>query len=257
MKQGLGIREQGLGLRLVRKSVAVVEDSVVREGSTGRVVLPRVWAVAEGQGIGNREQGTGVPVLMPVVSEEAAKNVPPGLKPHLVSACYGAAEAAPLQDSPAALQKSPTSLRNSSVALRNGAEVLPDSRPVPLPEVAFYRKYTEGLLRRYMRMSMSVGRVPSLMGREMFRGQVSSCRVSSFEDVVIFCYDVEKCLKVLNGKEQEAIKRIALQSYSQGEACALLGISLRSCGRLYAEALDKLTQVLLDSRLLKPLESCQ
>jgi hypothetical protein len=244
-EQGLGIREQGLGLRLVRKPVAAVEAEVVREGSTGRVVLPRVWAVAERQGIGIREQGLGNRGLALVASERAPKNIPPGLKPQLLSACYGAAEAAPavLQDSPAALQNSP--------------ELLPDSRPELLPEMAFYRKYTEALLRRYMRMSMSAGRVPSLMGREMFRGQVSSCRVTSFEDVVIFCYDVEKCLKVLDGQERELIKRIALQSYSQGEAAGLLGISLRSCVRLYADALDKLTQVLLNSRLLKPLESCQ
>ena len=229
MKQ-TGESRQKTGLWLVRKPMVAVAGEVVREGSTGRVVLPRVWAVAERQEIGSREQGIGarVPALKPVVSEGMRKNVPPGQKPHLVSGCYGAAEAAPLQNGPA-----------------------------PLPELAFYRKYTEALLRRYMRMSMSVGRVPSLMGREVFRGQVSSCRVTSFEDVVIFCYDVEKCLKVLDRQEQALIKRIALQCYSQGEACALLGISLRNCARLYAVALDKLTQVLLDSRLLKPLESCQ
>jgi hypothetical protein len=207
MKKQTVDSRQKTGLWLVRAPVAAVEAEGVREGSTGRVVLARVWAVAEGQGSGIREQGLRAGGL--------------GLVP----------ESRP--------------------------SVVPKSRPAPLPEMAFYRKYTEGLLRRYMRMSMSVGRVPSMMGREVFRGQVSSCRVTSFEDVVIFCYDVEKCLKVLNGQEQELIKRIALQSYSQGEACALVGISLRSCVRLYAAALDKLTQVLLDNRLLKPLESCQ
>ena len=207
MKKQTVDSRQKTGLWLVRKPVAAVGAEGVREGSTGRVVLPRVWAVAEGQGSGTREQGLRAGGL--------------GLVP----------ESRP--------------------------SVVPKSRPAPLPEMAFYRKYTEGLLRRYMRMSMSVGRVPSMMGREVFRGQVSSCRVTSFEDVVIFCYDVEKCLKVLNGQEQELIKRIALQSYTQGEACALAGISLRSCVRLYAAALDKLTQVFLDSRLLKPLESCQ
>ena len=240
---------QETGLWLVRKPVAAVETEVIREGSTGRVVLPRVWAVADAadsrQETGDRNRGLAL-----VASERVPKSIPPGLKPQLLSACYGAAEAAPLQNGPTALQNSPAALKNSP-------ELLPDSRPEPLPEMAFYRKYTEALLRRYMRMSMSAGRVPSLMGREMFRGQVSSCRVTSFEDVVIFCYDVEKCLKVLDGQERELIKRIALQSYSQGEACALLGISLRSCVRLYADALDKLTQVLLECQLLKPLESCQ
>jgi hypothetical protein len=53
------------------------------------------------------------------------------------------------------------------------------------PELAFYRKYTEGMLRRYVRLSMEAGRAPSLLGREMFRGKVTSYRVHSFEDVVI------------------------------------------------------------------------
>jgi hypothetical protein len=33
------------------------------------------------------------------------------------------------------------------------------------PELAFYRKYTEGMLRRYVRLSMEAGRAPSLLGR--------------------------------------------------------------------------------------------
>jgi hypothetical protein len=59
-----------------------------------------------------------------------------------------------------------------------------DSRP-PEPQVAFYRKYTEAMLRRYVRMSMEAGKVPSLLGKEMFRSKVTSYRVESFEDVVI------------------------------------------------------------------------
>jgi hypothetical protein len=128
---------------------------------------------------------------------------------------------------------------------------------LPEVEVAFYRKYTEALLRRYLRMSTEAGRVPSLMGRELFRGHVTSYKVKSFEDVVIFCYDVEKCLKCLDAREQALIKRITLQCYSQGEAAAILGLSLRTCVRMYAQTLDKLTRVLLEMELLKPLEGCQ
>lgn len=63
------------------------------------------------------------------------------------------------------------------------------------PHMAFYRKYTEAMLRRYMRMSMEAGKVPSLLGQEMFHGNVTSYRVESFEDVVIFLHDVGKCLE--------------------------------------------------------------
>lgn len=45
----------------------------------------------------------------------------------------------------------------------------PDRRP-PEPQVAFYRKYTEALLRRYVRMSMEAGKVPSLLGAATMLG---------------------------------------------------------------------------------------
>ena len=41
-----------------------------------------------------------------------------------------------------------------------------ETRQAP-PEMAFYRKYTEAMLRRYMQMSTESGRVPSLLGREL------------------------------------------------------------------------------------------
>jgi len=127
----------------------------------------------------------------------------------------------------------------------------------PKPELAFYRKYTEALLRRYLRLSLEAGRVPSLIGREMFRGNVTHYRVHNFEDVVIFCHDVEKRLGQLSPLDQQLVKRIGLQQYTQGEAAGMLGISLRHCVRLYAEMLDHLTELLLQDRLLEPQNCCQ
>jgi predicted DNA-binding protein (UPF0251 family) len=124
------------------------------------------------------------------------------------------------------------------------------------PELAFYRKYTQGMLRRYMRLSMEAGRVPSLIGQEMFRGKVTSYRVRSFEDVVIFVYDVEKCLKKLDAPAQELIARIGLQEYTQGETAELLGVSLRTVVRHYADALDKLTGIFLEAKMLEPNKDC-
>jgi predicted DNA-binding protein (UPF0251 family) len=121
----------------------------------------------------------------------------------------------------------------------------------PKPELAFYRKYTEAMLRRYVRLSLSVGRMPALLGHDAFRGKMSTYRVTSFEDSVIFVYDVEKCLKRLDGFSQELIRRIALQEYTQGEAAGLLRVSLRTIVRRYGEAIDSLTQVFLEYRLLE------
>ncbi len=130
-------------------------------------------------------------------------------------------------------------------------------RKVVAPELAFYRKYTEGMLRRYLRLSMETGRVSSLLGREMFRGHVTSYRVRGFDDVVIFVHDVEKCLTKLTDMQRMLIERIALQEYTQGEAAWLTGMSLRTVVRRYAESVDLLTSIFLETGLLEPLTACQ
>ena len=121
----------------------------------------------------------------------------------------------------------------------------------PLNSLAFYRKHTEALLRRYMYVSMHMGRVPSVLGNCMFRGKVSSYRVRSFEDAIIFVFDVEKCLKRLDPNAQDLVARIALQEYTQAEAAELTGQSLRSVVRKYAEAIDRLTGIFLELELLQ------
>jgi hypothetical protein len=125
------------------------------------------------------------------------------------------------------------------------------------PELAFYRKYTEGMLRRYVKLSMEAGRAPSLLGREMFRGKVTNYRVQSFEDVVIFVHDVESCLKKLDEGQQHLVRRIALQEFTQAETAGLLGLSLRTVHRRYADALDELTEIFLERNLLEPSKASQ
>src|SRR5664279_5311029 len=55
----------------------------------------------------------------------------------------------------------------------------------PDEELAFYRKHTQSMLRRFMHMSMQMGRTPSLLGEQVFRGRCSSYRLRTFEDAVI------------------------------------------------------------------------
>jgi len=120
------------------------------------------------------------------------------------------------------------------------------------PEVAFYRKYTEGLLRRYMRLSMEAGRAPSLLGREMFRGRVTNYSVQGFDDVVIFVHDVETCVKLLDEGQQHLIRRIALQEFTLEETASLLQLSTLKVLRRYWRALDALTEIFLERKLLEP-----
>lgn len=129
-------------------------------------------------------------------------------------------------------------------------------RPV-LPELAFYRKYTEAMLRRYNKMSMESGRAPSLLGREMFRGHVTHYKVEGFDDVVIFVHDVDRCLALLDHNELFLLRRIAIQEYTQDEAAEMLNLPTRTVVRRYDKALDVLTRIFLDRRLLQPLAACQ
>lgn len=123
---------------------------------------------------------------------------------------------------------------------------------VPKVEVGFYRKYTEGLLRRYMQMTMEAGRVPSMLGRSVIGGRASSYRIHGFDDAVIFRLDVEKCLRRLEPGEMEVVRRVAMQEYTQAEAAALIGICLRTCVQRYGRSMDRLTEILLEARLLEP-----
>jgi hypothetical protein len=120
------------------------------------------------------------------------------------------------------------------------------------PEVAFYRKYTEGLLRRYVRLSMEAGRAPSLLGREMFRGNVTNYSVQGFDDVVIFVHDVESCVKLLDDGQQHLIRRIALQEFTVEETASTLQLPTLKVLRRYWRALDGLTEVFLERKLLEP-----
>ena len=95
------------------------------------------------------------------------------------------------------------------------------------------------------------------MDREMFRGKMSHYKVRGFDDAVIFCVDVERCLAKLNEADQGLLRRVAVQEYSMGEAAGVMGLSLRSCIVLYQRALDRTTRLFLQARLLEPEKCCQ
>ena len=121
---------------------------------------------------------------------------------------------------------------------------------VPNISVAFYRKHTEKMLRRYLYASMLVGRAPAILGEPIGRGWVSSRKVKTFEDAVIFVLDIERCLKKLGSLDCTLLSRVALQEYTHAETANMLGVSLRAVSYKYPLALDRLTELLLQSGLL-------
>ncbi len=116
-----------------------------------------------------------------------------------------------------------------------------------------YRDRTAALLRRYGRLSVEVGRLPSLLGREFFRSKVTSYHVATFEDTVIFVHDVEQSLDQLGWFQKKVIAMLILEEFTQEEAAQLLQCSPRTVGRYIYEALDMLSEVFLRGSILKPM----
>ena len=120
----------------------------------------------------------------------------------------------------------------------------------PPASLAFYRKHTEKLLRRYLYASMQIGRAPSILGEPIARGWASCRLVRTFEDAVIFVLDIENCILRLSPLDRELISRISLQEYSQGEVACMLGMALRTVSNRFPLAIDRLTEKLLEAHLL-------
>ncbi|MGA2633436.1 MAG: hypothetical protein ABSF16_04315 [Terracidiphilus sp.] len=120
----------------------------------------------------------------------------------------------------------------------------------PVVSLGFYRKHTENMLRRYLYASMQVGRSPSILGDPVARGWCSSRPVRTFEDAVIFVLDIEKCLDQLGWLDRQMLSRIVLQEYTQVETAGMMGMSVRTIAYKFPQALDRLTDKLLESGLL-------
>jgi hypothetical protein len=121
------------------------------------------------------------------------------------------------------------------------------------PELSLYRNLTIGMLRRYFRMSIELGRLPSILGREFFRAKVTSYRMHSFEDVVILVHDVEKCISRLDPFSQQLIARVVLEEHTHEEAALVMRCARKTVSRLMPEALDQLSEIFLRTGILRKL----
>jgi len=127
-----------------------------------------------------------------------------------------------------------------------------------------YRSRTVGLLKRYGRASVEMGRLPSLLGRECFRARMSSYPMASFEDIAIFVHDMEVAVNKLGPLEKRLLAMNVLEEYTQGEIARLLGCTKRWIEFRIPQAIDELTCILLECGLMRRMaqserrpESCQ
>ncbi len=96
-----------------------------------------------------------------------------------------------------------------------------------------------------------------MLGKEMFRGKVSSYRMESFDDMLIFVHDVDRCIRRLEPLQQLMLTRIAIQEYTLEEVAEMLKVNRMTVSRRYDESLDRLTGVFIEVGLLQPFNICQ
>lgn len=120
----------------------------------------------------------------------------------------------------------------------------------PRPEMLCFRGQTFALVRHFFELSCQAGRLPSLLGRELFRSRVSHHAIPSFEDQVVFVRDVELCLAKLSEEHAEIITLVGLYDFSHDEVGEMLRCSKAWITQRFAEALDSLSEILLQADLL-------
>ncbi len=126
----------------------------------------------------------------------------------------------------------------------------PAPTPPPRPELCVFRDFTVRLLRRYLYMSVQLGRVPDILGREFFRSRISVRRGVTFENAVVFVHDISRCLEQLHPFDQQVIARCIMQEYTHDEAARSLHCTRQTIQNHLPDALDTLTAMLLERRLM-------
>jgi len=108
-----------------------------------------------------------------------------------------------------------------------------------------------GLLHRFFRTSLMLGRMPSLLGREVFRSRVPGRPGGAFEDSVVFVCDVERCLRQLDPTEQRILAFCVLEDRSEWDAARRLHCAQSEISRRLGSALDSLHETFCRLGLLE------
>ncbi len=116
---------------------------------------------------------------------------------------------------------------------------------------ALYRDRTRAMLRKYFRMSLDLGRVPSILGGQLFRARITTYQARNFEDVVIFVHDMEQCLRRLDPLSRLLIARVVLEEYESDEVASQLRTTRRQVNRRLETALDRASELLVECQLMQ------
>ncbi|MGC2108017.1 MAG: sigma factor-like helix-turn-helix DNA-binding protein [Candidatus Korobacteraceae bacterium] len=120
----------------------------------------------------------------------------------------------------------------------------------PRPEMLCFRGQTFAFVRHFFELSCQAGRLPSILGRELFRARVSHHAIPSFEDQAIFIRDIELCLEKLSDDHAEIITLVGMYDFSHEEVAEMLRCSKAWIAHRFAEAIDHLTEIFLAGGIL-------
>jgi DNA-directed RNA polymerase specialized sigma24 family protein len=138
----------------------------------------------------------------------------------------------------------------AEIPLEDDAEAESGEDPNRDPDLWLYRRKTTGLLRRYVQWAPEAGRVPSLLGRELFTSKISTYTATTFEERVVFLHDVELCLGRLQEFDRQIVTRIVLQEYDHEAAARILRCDRKTIERRLPELIDELSEAFLKADLL-------
>ena len=122
--------------------------------------------------------------------------------------------------------------------------------PAAPADVFCLRAHTHGMLRRYLYASMQPCRIACTLSSPIGRGWVLSRPIRTFEDAILFVFDMEKCIKALPSLDRDILNRVVIQEYTQSEAAQLLGMGSRTLSYKFPAALDRLTAKLIEAEIL-------
>jgi len=117
-------------------------------------------------------------------------------------------------------------------------------------DVLFFRGQTLAIVRHFFEIASQIGRLPSILGREFFRAKVSHHAIPSFEEQAVFVHDVERALGRLNQQDGELVALVGLFHYSLDDVATMLGRSRSFVAQHFADSIDQLAEVFLETGLL-------
>jgi len=117
---------------------------------------------------------------------------------------------------------------------------------------SYERSRAMRLLQRFFRTALLLGRMPSLLGKEIFRSRMDGRPGGAFEDAVVFVCDVERCLRQLAPGDQRILAYCVLEGRSEWDAARRFHCAQSEISRRLGATLDFLHETFCRMELLEP-----